>query len=240
MKRILSIAAMVICFSCSSIGYAQIPVIDGTAIGQLVEQLKQMKEQLDVMQKQYAKLEDTYNLMKGNRGLGAIHYDTKNDDYVDVKYQDQYDTIRDDPSSGINSSELQNAKIDTDSICKNLGPDQMSACQRQLALAGKDKGLTNKAFEMAENRLTQLRQLLNAISSTTDQKGILELSARIQAEQAIIQNEAIKVQLYKMASDNERRLAEIHAHSANTKKMNYGTNDKSIKGGIDFSTISNK
>ena len=76
---------------------------------------------------------------------------------------------------------------------------------------------------------------MDEISQTKDQKDILELNARIQAEQAILQNEAIKVQLYKISAENERRLAELQARSAaaNSMNTNWGSQN-TLQGGINF------
>jgi type IV secretion system protein VirB5 len=54
-----------------------------------------------------------------------------------------------------------------------------------------------QAYNTASNRISQIQGLLNQAGQTQDPKGIAEIQARIQGETAMLQNEAMKMQLYK-------------------------------------------
>ena len=57
---------------------------------------------------------------------------------------------------------------------------------------------------MTSRRFQSIQQLINAISRASDQKAILDLQARIQAEQGMLQNEATKLGiLYQTAQAEE-------------------------------------
>ena len=60
------------------------------------------------------------------------------------------------------------------------------------------------ALANSSDRFASLQQLIGAIGSATDQKGALDLSARIAAEQGMLQNESTKLQvLYQIAQSEE-------------------------------------
>ena len=63
---------------------------------------------------------------------------------------------------------------------------------------------TQDAYATTSSRFASVQQLINAIPSATDQKGILELQARIQAEQGMLQNDSTKLNvLYQAAQAQE-------------------------------------
>ena len=60
------------------------------------------------------------------------------------------------------------------------------------------------ALANSSDRFTSLQQLINAIGSAGDQKAALDLTARITAEQGMLQNEQIKLGvLYQVAQGQE-------------------------------------
>jgi len=62
------------------------------------------------------------------------------------------------------------------------------------------------AYDAAKGRLRQIDQLMGKINDTADPKAIAELQGRISAEQAMIQNEQTKLQMYQMVAQAEDRL----------------------------------
>jgi type IV secretion system protein VirB5 len=236
-KRTITAMVFVLSLAFSQFANAQgIPVYDNSANTSNMLQYGQLVKQLAEMQEQYKMLEQTYKtLTTTSKSYGVSQYNRENDNYVDEEYQKKYDEIRGGNVNNVNQ-ELTDNQIDVNAMCGNLGEKQQVACKRQVALAAQDKAFTQKAFTKAKNRLDQIRRLMGEISGTKEQKDILELSARIQAEQAILQNESIKVQLYKITSENERRLAELQARSASAKSMgsNINSSNTTLQGGINF------
>lgn len=85
-----------------------------------------------------------------------------------------------------------------------------------------DKGFALDAYNAAKSRINQIDQLMQKINQTQDPKAIAELQARIGAEQANIQNEQTKLQMYAMVAAAEDRVqaqrqAEINA-KANARR----------------------
>jgi type IV secretion system protein VirB5 len=92
-----------------------------------------------------------------------------------------------------------------------LTPAQVSALspaeQSQLLAARQSAAMlqtiSSEALATTSARFASLQQLINAIPTATDQKGILDLQARIQAEQAMLQNESTKLNTLYQASQAE-------------------------------------
>ena len=93
-----------------------------------------------------------------------------------------------------------------------LTPAQVAALspaeQQQLSAARGNAALlqaaSQQAYATTSSRFASVQQLINAIGSATDQKGILDLQARIQAEQGMMQNESTKLTvLYQAAQAQE-------------------------------------
>jgi type IV secretion system protein VirB5 len=59
----------------------------------------------------------------------------------------------------------------------------------------------------AAARMTQIQSLMAQINATGDQKAILELQARIGAENALLAHEATQIQLLQGMADSEERIA---------------------------------
>jgi type IV secretion system protein VirB5 len=227
MKNILRVTAFILCLAISQLAYAGgIPVFDGVQEGNAIQQLVQMIEQLKQMEQQYEQLQLTYQKMTGSRPqFGSIFNDNKYKNYVPENLKQTYEAIRSGGYNSLTSTGQEvlrsNVEIKNNAIamCSNLGEGQKRACERQVMLAAQDRGFSGEAYEKAKGRYERIQELIGKISGTDDQKAILELNARIQAEQALIQNEALKLQIYRMVADSERRLAEHQAHSANIKSM---------------------
>ena len=56
----------------------------------------------------------------------------------------------------------------------------------------------------ASNRFASIQNLISAISTAADQKGILDLQARISAELGMLQNEQLKVQILNQSTQAQQ------------------------------------
>ena len=66
---------------------------------------------------------------------------------------------------------------------------------------------TEQAYATTSSRFASVQTLINAIPSATDQKGILELQARIQAEQGMLQTDSTKLNVLYQAAQAQELLA---------------------------------
>lgn len=95
--------------------------------------------------------------------------------------------------------------------------DQRSACEAAAAKPSIDQGMALDAYAIAASRLDQIEQLSQRINGTKDPKAIAELQGRIASEEAAIQNEQTKLQLYQMVADAQTKIQEQRQRELNQR-----------------------
>lgn len=204
--------------------YAQVPVTDAGSIEQQVktqvETMAKWKIQYDQMMSQIDQAKQQYESLTGTRGFGQIMDDPTLRDYLPDEWQTVYDNVRNSGYRGLSGrgAQIYNETKIFDSCAHITVEDQRKVCEAQAVKAAQDKGLVLDAYDVAKSRINQIDQLMGQINTTQDPKAIAELQARIAVEQANIQNEQTKLQLYSMiAAAEDRVLAqrqrEIHART---------------------------
>lgn len=192
---------------------AGIPVIDvakiandtmnqAANIAKYIEMINQYKSQIDQMKQQYDSL-------TGSRGLGLIMNNPELRSYIPAEWQEVYYKISNDGYQGLSGT--AQAILDANNLlnaCNTQANADKLLCERQLAKAAQDKAWALDAFDKASQRWDQIQALMGQINSTTDPKAIAELQARINAEQAAIQNEQTKLQMFQMLAQVEEKLIE--------------------------------
>ncbi|MDD3465171.1 MAG: P-type DNA transfer protein VirB5 [Candidatus Cloacimonetes bacterium] len=222
-KHALLITLFAAAFSAGP-AFAQIPVTDGahiaTSVMNHVEDIAKYVEQIAKLNAQLDQMKQQYDALTGTRNLGAILQDPKFKNYLPEDWQGVYDSVR----SGGYSSLSGSAKAIYDAAkkfdaCEHVkASDEKAVCQARAVKSAQDKAFAMDAFERAKERLTQIGQLMNSINATDDPKAIAELQGRIAAEQAMIQNEQTKLQMFQMIAAAEDRIQEqqereIHART---------------------------
>jgi type IV secretion system protein VirB5 len=199
-------------FLSSSTALAQIPVTDVGSITQQtlaqVETMAKWKLQYDQMMAQINQARREYEALTGSRNLGTIMNNPALRDYLPPDWKGVYDSVRTGGYSGLSgrgqSIYDENKVFDS---CAHIAPaDQRIACEARAVKASQDKALALDAYDAATSRINQIDQLMRKINDTQDPKAIAELQGRIAAEQANIQNEQTKLQLYAMVAAAEEKV----------------------------------
>jgi hypothetical protein len=81
--------------------------------------------------------------------------------------------------------------------------------------------ISQSALATASGRFSALQTLINAMSSATDQKGILDLQARINAELAMLQNEQTKLQALSQAFDAQEAVLRAAARTGDRRSRQF-------------------
>ena len=223
--RILPSSLLLIAAVCLAPGaWAQIPVTDGAAIAnsqaehveaiaKYVEQIQQLKLQVEQMRQQYAAL-------TGGRGLGAILNDPRLREYLPEEWQKVYDAIRSGGYEGLTGAarEIYDANKVYDT-CIGLVAEARQTCEAQAVKPAQDKAFALEAYNKARERLNQIESLMQQINQTEDPKAIAEIQGRIAAEQAAIQNEQTKLQMFALISQAEDRLQQQRRHELTMREF---------------------
>lgn len=209
----------------SHTAHAQIPVTDGASIGQQiaaqVETIAKWKLQYDQMMSQIEQAKQQYESLTGSRGLGTIMNDPAMRDYLPSDWQGVYDSVKTGGYSGLSGTgkTVYDANKIYDLCAKLLPANERTACEAQSVKGAQDKGFALDAYNAAKNRINQIDQLMGKINQTQDPKAIAELQGRIAAEQANIQNEQTKLQMYSMVAAAEDRLQQQRQRELNAQTL---------------------
>lgn len=164
--------------------------------------------QLTEMTNQLNQLRQTYDSLNGSRGMGNIMNDPALRDYLPGDWQAVYDAVKNGGYEGLTgrAQDIYQSNNVFDSCLHITIDDQRKLCESRAVKGAQDKAFALDAYDKARNRLNQIDQLMAKIDETSDPKAIAELQGRIMAEQAMIQNEQTKLQLYQMVAQAEDRI----------------------------------
>jgi len=209
MKKILIGLSLSACFAMpASAQLSTIVVGDIPSTLNQIQTMAQWANQYQQMVSQLTQMEKQFNSLNGNRGLGQYMNNPALRDYLPADWQKVYDSVRAGGYAGLSGS--GKAVYDANKIydaCTYITDDaQRGACQARAMKPSQDKAFASDAYQAAKARIDQIDGLMAKINDTQDPKAIAELQARIAAEQANIQNEQTKLQLYAMMAAAEDKV----------------------------------
>ena len=188
--------------------HAQFAVIDVAAVTQLVTEVQNLEQALTVAREHLTEAQTELRSMTGARGMEQL-LSGVNRNYLPTDWG-QLTAALDNTSSAyaaLSTAIQQAATEDTVLTAQQfatLSPD----AQKQLA-AGRGtaallQAVSRQALANASSRFADLQQLINTIGTASDQKGILDLNARIGAEQAMLENEQTKLVVLVATAEAQR------------------------------------
>ena len=193
----------------SSTASAQFAVIDVGAIANLVQQLQTMRQQLETTRDQLLQARQTLDAMRGGRGMEHLLTGTVRN-YLPSSWQEFEAAVNQTTAAyGALSMQFQalvreNAVLGPEVLARLSQRDrfELEAARRSAAIM---QATTRQALGTSGDRFNSLQQLIDAIPGASDQKAILDLQARIAAEQAMLMNEQIKLNLLNQTTQAEER-----------------------------------
>jgi len=207
---------------------AQWAVVDAPATAQLIQQVKTMAKQLETTRNQLIQAKSALESMTGTRGMQLLLSGTVRN-YLPVSW-DQLMSVMQGGAGGYSALAADvRLALGTNAV---LSPQQLTllapADQRQIAGARQasalQQALAQEALTNASTRFAALQSLVGAIASATDQKGILDLQARISAELGMLQNEQTKMQILRDATQAQAAvLAEQRQEQVIAGQGNFAT-----------------
>jgi type IV secretion system protein VirB5 len=185
---------------------AQWAVVDAPAIVQLIQQVQNAEQQLATARNQLVQAQQALQTMTGARGMERL----------------LSGTVRNYLPSNWTQVSAATTSPDTQSIVASnavLSPQQLSAMppaalqmvQASRQWTGLQQAMSRQALANASNRFASLQTLISAIPAAADQKGILDLQARISAELGMLQNEQTKLQVLNQATQAQAAALEQQA-----------------------------
>lgn len=190
-------ACVLVLFAVLEPAHAQWAVVDAPAIVQLVQQVQTMEQELQTARDQLTQEKQALQTMTGDRGMERLVGGLARN-YLPSSWSQLTGVMRGATGgypalvSDVRSAMLVNAVLTPAQLSTlSTGSQQSITAARQAGAL--QQALAQEALANASGRFASLESLVNAISTATDQKGILDLQARINAELAMLQNEQTKV-----------------------------------------------
>lgn len=176
---------------------AQWVVVDPTSLTQLLVQVQQMTQEIALAQRSLDQGQQAYTSMTGNRGMQNLLSNT-NRNYLPTNWTElsgamggaggNYGAL----GSDINATVSRNAVLSSSQTSGFSANELDSLTQRRRSVALLES-LSRAALSNSSGRFNSLQSLINAIPAASDQKGVLDLHARISAEHTMAQNEQSKL-----------------------------------------------
>jgi type IV secretion system protein VirB5 len=176
---------------------AQWAVIDAPAIVQLIQEVQTAAQQLATARNQLLQAQQALQTMTGDRGMEQLlgttvrNYLPSNWSQVSSVLQGAggYNALSADTQSIINANAVLSAQR-----LATLPVSGQQLIQAQRQWGAMQQALAHQALANASSRFPAIQTLVSSIASAADQKGILDLQARINAELGMLQNEQSKNQ----------------------------------------------
>ncbi len=216
--RLMCVLAL---FAVAPAARAQWAVVDVGAIAQLIQQVSLMEQALATAESQLQQVEQTYRAMTGDRGMESLLSGTVRN-YMPTSSSELQAVLNQSGTSyGSLASSMQSAivanAILTPQQLDGLPADAVTYLQAVRRTTALLQALEGSALANSSGRFSELQELINAIATATDQKGSLDLNARIAAENGMLQDEQTKLQTLSQAllaeqwSDRQREREQIVA-----------------------------
>ncbi|MBK1613043.1 type VI secretion protein [Rubrivivax gelatinosus] len=189
-------------------GNAQgIPVIDRAGLTQSIQQVLHAVTQIRNQVSQLTELQNQLASMSGSRMLGTVANDPSLRQYVPADAYRQLNEVDNRGYAGLSPTARALRDAGMAYNCLELDGDARVRCQAVLAQPYQHKGMLQDAMVRASGRIAQIQTLMNRVDSTSDQKGALEIQARIGAENAQLAHELTQIQMLQATADSEERIA---------------------------------
>lgn len=203
-------AAAIIVLSAGGAAAQGIPVVDQAAIVKQIESIAQLKSQLDALHQQIEQAQQLYGSLNKLTNMADVA-SVLNDPAVRKALPSNLTAIES-LLKGDGSGALQDAaaKFLQDNSTYRTQADDFYA--RELArMQNKNAGqmsLGQQMYDAATKRIEGIDQLRERISNAGGAKEIADLQARLQAEQAFLQTDVLRIEALRMVQQTQRQVDE--------------------------------
>jgi type IV secretion system protein VirB5 len=202
LKRVAG--TVLLSLACAPAAFAQWTVNVNSDIPAAMNQIQTMAQwakQYDGMVNQLNQMKSQYESMTGNRGLGQILNNPALRGYLPEQWAGVYDQVRHGQLSGISS------KASAIYSAEGFDPNAAGGRKRELDVLAANKAMTMQAYDATLARVNNINALMQRADATQDIKASADLQNRMAAENAMIQNEQVRLNLLAQLQQAEQKLA---------------------------------
>jgi type IV secretion system protein VirB5 len=195
----ISIIAVIALLAAAPAAHAQFAVIDVAAVAQLIQQVRTAVQELQTAQNELTQAQQSYQSLTGTRGMQNLLSGT-NRNYLPTDVTSLEATLSGPGGTyGALATSVQ-AAMNANAVLSPAALAALSSAERSAMLAQRQaialqQGISQQALINSSGRFAQMQQLVNTIGSAQDPKAVLDLQARISAEQGMLEAEQTKLQV---------------------------------------------
>lgn len=179
-------------------------VFDPSVFARQFEQLTELKKQVDTLTSQLKvaqdqlnqakQLYDSFNKLTNANDIGALLNTPQFRKVLPQQFSDIEKLVAGQGSGNFAGAINQYLSQNRAYASNNGNSYYQSELNRIARQTGAKHSMGQAVYDAASQRIDALEQLRTRISSASDVKDVLDLSARLQAEQALLQNDVLRMQ----------------------------------------------
>jgi type IV secretion system protein VirB5 len=161
-----------------------------------------MEQQVQTAESQLAQAKQALQTMTGDRGMELLLSGVARN-YLPSSWSQLTSAMQGGGGFPLLSGDVRSAIL-ANAVLTSQQLSNLSAADQKQIITGRQssalqQALSQEALINASGRFASIQALINAISAAGDQKGILDLQARINAELGMLENEQTKLQILHQA-----------------------------------------
>lgn len=172
-------------------------VYDPTAVAKLVDQVQQMEKQLTALNDQLnqaKRLYDSFNKLTDAGDIAGLLNTTQFRKYLPAEFS-QIESLVNGSGSGTFASSLDSYLTRNRVYTANPGNAFYATELDRIAhQTGTSHSIGQAVYDTAAKRVDELDKLRQQIGQARDVKDVLDLSARVQVESTLLQNDVLRMQ----------------------------------------------
>lgn len=172
-------------------------VYDPTAVAKLVDQVQQMEKQLTALNDQLnqaKRLYDSFNKLTNAGDVAGLLNSTQFRKYLPAEFS-QIESLVNGSGSGTFASSLDSYLTQNRVYTANPGNTfYATELDRIARQTGTSHSIGQAVYDTAAKRVDELDKLRQQIGQARDVKDVLDLSARVQVESTLLQNDVLRMQ----------------------------------------------
>jgi type IV secretion system protein VirB5 len=183
---------------------AQVAVFDPSVFARQFEQLTEMKKQVEMLTSQLKVAQDqlgqakqlyeSFNKLTNVNDIASLLNSSEFRKYLPSEFS-QIEGLIKGTGSGSFSSAIDSYLRNNRYYIQNAGNSfYASELERIARQTGAKQSIGQAVYDTASKRIDELEKLRQQVSASKDVKDVLDLSARFQAEQALLQNDVLRMQ----------------------------------------------
>ncbi|WP_324764634.1 P-type DNA transfer protein VirB5 (plasmid) [Sinorhizobium meliloti] len=205
-----AVIASALVFSASGAAGQGIPVIDQTAVAKHIETIAELKSQLESLNQQIEQAQQLYGSLNKLTGMADVA-SVLNDPAIRKALPADFSTIEGlfkGNSTGVFGDSA--SKFFERNTTYRANADDFYA-QELSRIQNKNAGqmsLGQQIYDAATKRINGIDELREKISTASDAKDIADLQARLQAEQAFLQTDVLRMEGLRMVQQAQAQVDE--------------------------------